>query len=213
MAEQYYRQSIVMFKRLNARQENYAIHIAAAYNYIGDLRRGDCNLSEALDYYERAIQLYGKQTIGEGLSTVYINAGYAAFQLGNYAKACEYLASAINNGEQLGDQRGYWRLRSYCTLHCIQALIAVREKRLQDGRRYLEKADGFFVKYNDLYEKGIVLRTKTEISVAMHKDDKVQAVFADYLLLSVQDYYRQAKEIFKKLGNRYEMDVLDAIVK
>lgn len=212
MAEQYYRQSIAMFKRLDVGQGNYEMHIAAAYNYIGDLRRGDRKLLEALDYYEKAITMYGKRHIGEGLSIVYINAGYAAFQLGDYIKTCDYLAGALNDGEQFGGQRGYWRLRSYCTLHCVQALIAIRENRPQEGRLYLEKADEFFVNYNDLYQKGIVLQTKTEIRVAMHKDERVRKVFEDYLTLSVQEYYRQGKEIFRKLGNYYEMDTLDSIV-
>ena len=212
MAEQYYRRSIAMFKRLDVGHGYYVIHIAAAYNYIGDLRRGDRNLPAALAYYEKAIMLYGKRNIGEGLSIVYINAGYTAFQLGDYAKSGEYLAAALNDGEQFGGQRGYWRQRSYCTLHCVQALIAVRENRLQEGRRFVEEADTFFVTYKDLYQKGIVLRTKTEIRLAMSKDEKVREVFCDYLTLSVQEYYSQSKAIFDKLGAGYEMDALDLSV-
>lgn len=209
VAEQYYRQSIMLFKRLNVGQGTYAIHIAAAYNYIGDLRHMDRHHLEALSYYEKAIHLYGQRYIGEGLSIVYINAGYTAFQLGDYVKACQYLAGALNDGSQ---QQGYWRLRSYCTLNCVQALIAVRERRPQEGRHYLEKADDFFVKYHDLYQAGIVLRTKAEIRSAMGRDEKVRTFFEDYLTLSMQEYYRQGKAIFEKLGNGYELEALDVIV-
>ena len=51
-AESYYRQSIALFKKMDMRNSCYILNIAAAYNYIGNLRRSAHNLEEALHYYE-----------------------------------------------------------------------------------------------------------------------------------------------------------------
>jgi len=210
-AERYYRQSITLFRRLSNRSEKYAPKIGAAYNYIGDIRRAGNNLPEALQYYEKAINLYNQHNVGEALSIIYINAGYMAFELGDYEKARKYFEEALRVSKQFREQMGYWCLRSQCTLNCSLALIAVREGRPAEGLKYLKRADGFFENHSDLYESGLTLRVKTEISVHMNSDIRIKKIFAEYLLLSVQAYYQPSKEIFSKLGDTYQLQALDRI--
>jgi tetratricopeptide (TPR) repeat protein len=187
------------------------LHIAAAYNYIGDLRRMDDELAEALYYYEQAVRVAGRSNISAGVAIFLVNAGHTAYDLGQYAKACEYLEDALSLGEQFGEYQGYWCLRSYCTLHCILALLAVRDRCLHKGRSYLEKADEFLRKYHDLYQVGLTLRTKLEVCIQMQQDSQVKEVFADYLSLSVDEYYQQGKEFFRKKGNKCDQVILDKV--
>ncbi|MDF2571005.1 MAG: system kinase/cyclase fusion protein [Sporomusa sp.] len=211
LAEQCYRQSISQYKRLGDRQGEFHLHIAAAYNYIGDLRRMDDELAEALYYYEQAVRVAGRSNISAGVAIFLVNAGHTAYDLGQYAKACEYLEDALSLGEQFGEYQGYWCLRSYCTLHCILALLAVRDRCLHKGRSYLEKADEFLRKYHDLYQVGLTLRTKLEVCIQMQQDSQVKEVFADYLSLSVDEYYQQGKEFFRKKGNKCDQVILDKV--
>lgn len=211
LAEQCYRQSLSKFKRLSQENVNYCLHMAAAYNYIGELRRTDGNLSEALYYYEQAIRMAGRDNISAGFSIFLINAGYAAYDLGEYAKALKYFEDAMTIGERFGEQRGYWCLRCYCTLHSILALLTVKDHRLEASKRHLEKADTILQRHYDVYQAGVVLRTKLQVAIWMRQDGKIRQAFSDYLPLTVQEYYRQGKELFAKLDKKTEQILLAEI--
>ena len=210
-AEQYYRQSIANYKRLGERPGEFNLHIAAGYNYIGDIRRLEGKLAEALYYYDQAIRVAGSSRSSAGVVIFLVNAGHAAYDLEEYSKAFAYLTEALTLEAQFGEYQGYWCLRSYCTLHCILALLAVKDNSLQQGRSYLEKADEFLQRYHDLYQAGLIARAKLEISVSMQQDTRLKAVFADYLPLPVEEYYRHGQGVFSKTGNAFEQIILDKL--
>lgn len=212
LAEDYYRQSIGLFKKLDIRNNCYILNIAASYNYIGNLRRDALNLQEALTYYEQAVRVAGHKRISEGVAVFYINAGYTAFKLGDSDKARQYLAEALAVGDGFGDYRGYWCSRSYCTLYCVLAIIAVQENRCHEGRMYLSKADEFLDRYHDHYQNGLILQTKTRIRQAMDSNPVVADIFGDYLTLSALEYYEQARAVFIKSGRASDMQLLDEVV-
>lgn len=210
-AELYYRQSIGIFKKINTSNSRHIFNIAAAYNYIGNLRRNALNWQEALAYYERALKIAGHKRLSEGVAVFYINAGYAAFKMGDSGKAHQYMVEALAIGDGFGDNRGYWCARGYCILYCVLAIIGVRENRCHEGRMYLNKADEFLDKYRDNYQKGLVLTTKVEIRRIMDNNSVVADVFDDYLTLSAQEYYKQARSIFSKLTEVPEVEALGEI--
>jgi tetratricopeptide (TPR) repeat protein len=211
-AEQYYRQSIALFKKMDMKNNCYILNIAAAYNYIGNLRRAALDLEEALYYYEQAVKVAGHKRISEGVAVFYINAGYTAFKLGITNKARQFLWEAQAVGDGFGDYRGYWCSRSYCTMYCILATLAVREKRYHEGRMYLNKADEFLDRYHDQYQRGLVLQTKTEIRRVMDGNPVAADIFGDYLTLSAQEYYEQAKIVLNKSGGALERRSLDEVM-
>lgn len=211
LAEQCYRQSLAMFRRMGEGKPNYSLHMAAAYNYIGELRRSDGNLSEALYYYEQAIRMAGRHTVSAGFSIFLINAGFAAYELGEYSKAGKYLEDALTIGERFGEQRGYWCLRCFCTLHSILALLAVKDNRLEAGRGHLEKADKILQRHYDANQAGVTWRTKLQIAIWMQRDSKLRQVFKDYLPLSVQEYYRRGNEVAVNLDNKLEQRLLSEV--
>lgn len=62
---------LISFRRL-PNQGKYATCIEyAAYSYIGDIRRGENQFAEAILYYEKAITLYGEQTISGAFHYLY----------------------------------------------------------------------------------------------------------------------------------------------
>ena len=211
LAEQYYRQSISQYKRLGERPGEFNLHIAACYNYIGDLRRMAAELAEALYYYEQAIRVAGRDNISAGVAIFLINAGHTAYDLGEYGKAAAYLEDALTLEEQFGEYQGFWCLRSFCTLHSLLALLAVRDNCLQQGRSYLEKADAFHRRYHDNYQAGLTARVKLEIAIRMQQDGQVKAVFADTVPLAAEEYYRQGKYSFDKIENKFEQILLDKV--
>lgn len=211
LAEQNYRQSISLFRRLSNKQGKYAASIGAAYSYIGDIRSGEGKFAEALQYYEKAISLYSGQNVCEALAIIFINAGVAAFELEDYAKTDSYFAEALRGGEQFGGQMGFWCLRSHCILYCVAALIAVRQGNLTEGLCCLKRAECFFKQHSDWYAARFVLRAKTEIAARMEGDERIRQVFAEYLPLPSQSYYRQSREVFSRRDDRYPLQTLAKI--
>lgn len=211
-AEDYYRKSLELLKKLAIRNRFYTFTIAAANNYIGDLRREKFDYKEALHHYEEAVKIVGRKNISEGVALFYINAGAAAFELNDYVKANRYLMDALVVAEGFGDQQGYWCLRGYCTLHCILALINLRQGHFQAAKGYLAQAQEFLKKYNDLYQRGLIFRTQTEIRLLMDQEKEIAEVFAEDLPLSATTYYKQARKIFDKFGKRAELKFLEEMI-
>jgi DNA-binding SARP family transcriptional activator len=211
-AENYYRQSLALFKKLAVRNRFYAFTIAAANNYIGDLRRESFDYKAALYHYEQAARIAGRKNISEGVALFYINAGYTAFQLNDDVKASTYLMDALSVADGFGDQKGYWCLRGYCTLNCVLSLIAVRQHRPYDAKKYLQQAKGFLKKYNDPYQSGLIFRTQAEITLLMQEEKAVAEAFEDELALPALEYYKQARKVFNKLGRVAELISLEEMM-
>jgi DNA-binding SARP family transcriptional activator len=211
-AENYYRESLTLFKRLAVRNSFYVFTIAAANNYIGDLRRDSFDYKAALYHYEQATRIAGRKNISEGVALFYINAGYTAFQLNDYVKASAYLTDALSVAEGFGDQKGYWCLRGYCTLNCVLALIAVRQHRPYEAKRYLEQAKDFLKRYNDQYQSGLIFRTEAEIKLLMEQEKEVAEVFEGYLTLPAMEYYKRARKVFDKMGRAAELRSLEEMI-
>jgi DNA-binding SARP family transcriptional activator len=211
-AENYYRESLSLFKKLSIHNSFYVFTIAAANNYIGDLRRESFDYKAALYYYEQAARIAGRKNISEGVALFYINAGFTAFQLNDYVKASAYLTDALSLAEGFGDKKGYWCLRGYCTLNCVLALIAVREHRSCEAKRYLEQANDFLKKYNDPYQSGLIFRTEAEIKLLMDQEKETAKIFEKYLPFAAVEYYKQARKVFDKLGRTAELKYLEEMM-
>ena len=207
LAEQDYRQSIKLFKLLSD-QGKYANSLGAAYSYIGDLRRSKGDFAEALQYYEKAINLYNDNNISEALSIICINAGAMSFELGEYEIANKHFAKALRISEQFGGQMGFWCCRSHAILHCITALIAVRHGNAVKALADLKQAKDFFETHSDGIVAGFILRVKTEIAAKMASDSHTAKVFVAYLPLTVEDYHRQYKAVLGKHSSIYQMQRL-----
>jgi DNA-binding SARP family transcriptional activator/GTPase SAR1 family protein len=211
-AESYYRQSLALFKKLANHNSFYSFTIAAANNYIGDLRRENFDYKAALYHYEQAARIAGRKKISEGVVLFYINAGYTAFKLNDYVKASAHLMDALKVADEFGDQKGYWCLRGFCTLNCVLALIAVRQNRPYEARQYLENAKDFLKKYNDPYQSGLIFSAQAEIKLLMKEEKSVAKVFEEDLSLPAVEYYKQAKKVFDKLGRTVELISLEEMI-
>lgn len=93
-ARQYFVKSIQAFKNLH-REKNYALNIAAGYNYISETYLKEDVLELALEYAHRAIGYCKKYNILRGRSIFNTNAGAIAYALGEWDLAKAYLQEAL----------------------------------------------------------------------------------------------------------------------
>ena len=74
--------------------DKYALNIAAAYNYMGEIRRLEGQYENAAQYYQKAIDIGISKDAVTSLMVFYINAGQNEYQKGDHEAAKEYFKKA-----------------------------------------------------------------------------------------------------------------------
>ena len=181
-AEKLLNESINTFNITKQVAEKYSLNIAAAYNYIGEIRRFEMKFEDAINFYEKAINICESKNSLISLAVFSINAGQAAFDMGDYEKAKDYFEKA---DELYMKVDSIWR-RS--VEEAFMSLILCKEGNYTESLKYLKNAVTHSNKIKNPHEIGIVYRVKAEISVAMLKNEAINKAFSKYLKNKPQYY-------------------------
>jgi tetratricopeptide (TPR) repeat protein len=87
--------SIDLFEKSNLNTQIYALNIAAAYNYLGELHLRQKHLKDAIKYYKKAISTCRENNCQVN-PTFFSNIGKAYFFLNEYEKSFENLTIACD---------------------------------------------------------------------------------------------------------------------
>ena len=182
--------------------KRYATNIAAAYNYIGEIRLAHGTYREALELFQKAISLcVGKNALAS-LSYFYINAGKTAYYLEDLNMAREFFDKAY---ALYGQFDSFWR-RS--VLDSYMALTLLRQGEYGQAVKYLTTARenvGYIKDPNDL---GVVFFAEAVFRQRCDLDPEGKTAVGDRLPDSVETYSRQALEQLNIYCNQYEVKLL-----
>ncbi|WP_432665457.1 AAA family ATPase [Wukongibacter baidiensis] len=206
-AEELLKESIRVLNSINDNKEKYYLNIAACYNYIGEIRRHNMEFSEALNFYDEAMGICEKRNLLRGLTIFNTNAGQAAFEMGDYVRAKQYLKRAINIYKEIGTLWG----RS--TAEGFLALIECKEGKYKSGLKHLKNASYYSEKLKSPLEIGLVYRVKAEIKANMQNNENLNKVFSDYLDLTLKDYCEIGIKHLRQVKEGYEIEILKALNK
>lgn len=206
-AEEYLKQSINIFKEITRFDDKYVLNIAAAYNYIGEIRRYNMMFSSALSFYDKAMMICDEKKIVKGLTMFNTNAGQAAFDMGDYDRAKEYFQKAIVYYHQLEVLWGRSIAEGY------MALLLVREGKYKEALQYLKDAEDYAKKLKSPYEMGLIYRIMAEIKVMMKNNKALNKTFHQYLKLEVQDYCNMGITFLDEVKDSYEKEIMKVFLK
>ena len=127
-------ESIRLFSVTQTVARRYAINIAAAYNYLGDIERSQVNLEGALAMYEKALTYCDKGELYSSWIVFATNAGMTAFALQRYELASEYFHKSYELCLQ------YTISRRRPTIEAYLAILAQQQKQTAEALGYLESA-------------------------------------------------------------------------
>lgn len=201
-AEDLLRLSIKIFEEICRLDDRYLLNIAAAYHYIGEIRRYNMKFSNALSYYDKAISICEERKIVKGLTIFYTHAGQAAFDMGDYYRAKGYFQKAIDYYEQLEVLWGRAIADGY------MALLLVREGHFREGLELLKKAETYGKKIKNPYELGLLYRIMAEIKSMMENNNDLFKVFHSYLNLGLEEYCRRGISFLEEVKDSYEKEIL-----
>jgi DNA-binding SARP family transcriptional activator/tetratricopeptide (TPR) repeat protein len=206
-AEETLKHSIGVFEALNKQEDRYSLNIAAAYNYIGEIRRYNMKFSEALKYYDKAMDICDEKKIYRGIAVFSANAGKAAFDMGDYQRAKSYFIKAIKDYNQMDTLLGRSTAEGY------MALLLIRETRYEEALEYMKRSETYAEKLKSPYELGLVCRVKAEIKMQVDRNSRLKGVFEAHLPLKVSEYCIQGIIHLSGVRNCYERGILEVLAK
>lgn len=206
-AEELLNESISIFNITKEVADKYSLNIAAAYNYIGEIRRFNRQFSQAATYYDKAIAICEDKKALSSLSVFNINAGQAAFEMGDYEKSKDHFEKAYNLYRQYDS---IWR-RS--VVEAFMALLCVKEEKYHESLKYLKSADMHSQKIKNPHEVGMVYRVKAEIRITMEDNENLRKVFSRYLDKDIDHYCEEGIRFLKTSRDNYEIEVINIMRK
>lgn len=205
-AEELLKECINRFMSIKNSKDRYSMHIAAAYSYIGDIRRYNMKFQSSLEYYDKAISLCESKMAASSLATFCTNAGQAAFDAGDYIRAKDYFARAFETYNKMDSiwDRG--------TAEGYMALLLIKEGNYKEALESLKRADIYSDKIKNPYEIGLIYRIKAEIRYSMESNKKLKEFFSQYLYMNTASYCKEGIKLLKEVNDKYQIDILNMFV-
>ena len=188
-----------------SKEDKYSLSIAAAYNYVGDIRRCKKKFKDAISYYNKSISIARERNAFTSLALFLTNAGQAAFDFGNFQQAKGYFTEALGMYKKLDVLWGRSIAEGYVSI------LLVKEGRLSSGLKYLKQADIHSEQLKSPYEMGLVLRVKAEIKFLMKNNAHFGLEFKNYLNQSGLEYCSKGINLLKKIKKCYEVEFLKSL--
>lgn len=203
--EEILKKSIDYLQGAQSSKNNYSLNIAAAYNYIGDIKRYQHKQHEAIKFYEKAISICKTNSAVTSLAVFNTNIGQSYIELGEVSIAKEYFTKAIELYESLDYIWGYSIAASYLSL------IFLREERYDKLRYYFGKAITNSMKIRNPYEMGLVYACMERIKVLMNSNLNLKHELSDLILEDENYYEKLAVENLKQITNIDYRETLKSI--
>ncbi|MPM60461.1 hypothetical protein SDC9_107312 [bioreactor metagenome] len=205
-ADMLLRESIILFERLNQRQSIYSLNIAAAYNYMGEIKRLNVDFEEAIKYYDKAIEICKRKGVIRGLAIFYTNAGRCAIENNDYQKGEGYLKDALYLYNKINILSGRAIAES------LMALIKIRKECYDDAIKLLKDAEKHVNIQNKAFELGVCSKVQAVVKYYMKDNQKLRDVFYSYLQQDIQYYSNKAIKYFDKINETYETETLKSML-
>lgn len=197
-AKRYMDQSSVGLERLIETDRQSVTELAMNYYYFGEMKRREQLFSEAIELYEKAVELCRRNGYGEGLERFKTKAGQAALGLGDRELACRLFQESIILHEIKGT---YWA-RTIAEAYLV--LLSSEIKQYSKAVSHLRQAEKYCKRIKNPYEEGILFMVKALIRKAMEENPKLDQWFCEILKESTVYYETEARERFQKIGGCYE---------
>ncbi|MCB2355313.1 tetratricopeptide repeat protein [Clostridium estertheticum] len=205
-AEKLFNESINVFNVTKSLADKYALSIAAAYNYIGDIRRQNMKFQEALNFFEKAIKICEEKNILTSLSIFSINAGETCFNMGAYSKAKTYFQRAMDIYKQFD------LMWEKSIVESFMSKIIISEGNYESALEYLKNSDLHSRLLKNPHEIGIVYMVKAQIKNEMKNNDNLNKIFDIYLNETLQFYCENSIKFLTSSKDNYEIDLLNTLM-
>ncbi|RVU54729.1 BTAD domain-containing putative transcriptional regulator [Anaerosphaera multitolerans] len=202
-AEKLLTESINTFNVTEDVANRYAINIAAAYNYIGELRFALGEYEDSITNFKKAIELTINKNALSSLSVFYINLGKSYFAMEDIDEALNYFNLAY---ELYGQFDSFWKRP---VLESYMALIEVKKGNYKDSYEHISSAMKFSEKMEDPRAFGSVYFALYQISIFGESNKELQDIYKDILVEDSKTYKEKALSSLDMYRDLYEINIVN----
>jgi pentatricopeptide repeat protein len=199
-AERLLRESISTLMVTQSVQRRYALNIAGAYNYLGEIRRGQGRLQEALDFYKEAMQYASNQGAYSSWVVFSCNAGIVSYEMKQYDLAKQYFNQAY---ELFPRYNFYWR---HPIVEAYLALLNMRDGKEKEAQKFLDDALAKLGNMNNPREAGYVYMV-----IAVIKHQYPDTALARHYPGSMSSYATRALQVLDQYRDAWERQELEKL--
>ncbi|MFW6929657.1 AAA family ATPase [Streptococcus pyogenes] len=186
-AERLLQQSIAFFKVTPGLQANYAIQIAAALDYLGEIAQIRYQFEKAVTYQKQAIALTENKPAELSVSIFYIGLGISYFYLADFEQAEQILSLAK---EALVNHSYPWKETQ---LEIYLAMIQWKKGNYQPALTLLDYRETLMSRYRNPRDKGLVFYLMAVVKYQLIFQgatlSQQEKEMADHLLSESFEYY------------------------
>lgn len=179
-------QSIDYLEKSSLRPELYTINIAAAYNYLGELNLRKGELSIAIDYFNKAIQMCDEKGYTVN-ATFYTNLGKTLFFSDKKEESRKAFVQAHNV------YRHSTTIVGCSSMHAFLSYFAAVDGDMEHAAHHIRMSKRMYERINSPFEKGVFYYVMSELC-----NEKIEASF----ITKPAEYY---KEKFMKCLKDYNI--------
>ena len=199
------KQSIDLFTLTSSIQSKYAIQIAAAYDYLAEIKQIQGNLADAMAYQEKAIQLSLNKRSETSILSFYIGLGISYYQQGNNHKAQAIFTEAKEGLKTLSFPWKEVQLEVYL------ALINSDKGNFQPLIDLIHKKEELIARYSNPRDKGMIYYlmaiSKNKLTQKIISDQRLETLLDDNLL----DYLQIAKKHLNPYRDCRQLEELEKL--
>lgn len=186
--------------------DKYALNIAACYNYMGDIRKRKENFLEALDYYNKAIEICEQKNVLTSLALFYTNAGETAFYTNDYNLSTRYFKKALNIYKKFD------LIWGKSIAEAFMSIILMKDGNFEESLKFLKSADMNSRILKNPKEIGTVFRAKAEVRFYVKDNMYFDHIFKDYLDDDFQEYAKQGIMYLNEAMDQHQVDDLNRLI-
>ncbi len=203
LAEKLLKESINTFMLTDAIAKKYAINIAAANNYLGEIKFNDSYFEEAFVYFKEAVDLCSHKKSLSSLSVFYTNVGAALYAQGKFDLAEEYLLKSLAIYKELNT---FWKRPR---LDAYLALVYIEKNETNKVKHFLDKAQEFTENMKNERDIGIVAFSKALTMKKLGESIKGTEFWDGTIDSSLNEYKSIAKSHLNVFQDAYELQLLE----
>jgi tetratricopeptide (TPR) repeat protein len=143
--------------------KKYILGIAASYVYLGESYYYKKKYSQAIGYYDKALNLCKEENILSGVAYILSGKGKIYYDLNDKNKAENVLNEAINIYDESDNIWG-----AYIPYYYLARIYADRGEQ-QKATEYVDRVFDFIKNYSDEFEKNIHTKIENEIGIKFNK--------------------------------------------
>lgn len=204
IAENLLKESINIFNVTEEVANRYSINIAAAYNYIGELRLANGNYQDAISNFEKAVELSIDKKAFSSLSIFYINLGKTYFAMSEIDHSLKYFEKLYN---LYGQFDSFWKRP---VLDSYMAIIKTKLSAFKEASEYIDSATIFSEKIKDPRDKGSLNFAKYYIATIIKDNPKAKNIFKDISTDNMNSYKEEALKYLDPHRDLLEINILSS---